>query len=50
MILAVSAALILVYFNYMRKHATEDDVVWLATGIFVAIINIFLSLLNLFSD
>jgi modulator of FtsH protease len=46
-ILAVSAALILVYFNYMRKHATEDDVVWLATGIFVSIINIFLSLLNL---
>ncbi len=46
-ILAVSAALILVYFNYMRKHATEDDVVWLATGIFVSIINIFISLLNL---
>jgi modulator of FtsH protease len=46
-ILVVSAALILVYFNYMRKHATEDDVVWLATGIFVSIINIFISLLNL---
>src|SRR4051794_31053893 len=46
-ILGVSAALILVYFNYMRKHATEDDVVWLATGIFVSIINIFISLLNL---
>ena len=46
-ILVVSAALILVDFNYVRKHATEDDVVWLATGIFVSIINIFLSLLNL---
>jgi len=46
-ILAASAALILVDFNYVRKHATEDDVVWLATGIFVSIINIFLSLLNL---
>ena len=46
-ILDASAALILVDFNYVRKHATEDDVVWLATGIFVSIINIFLSLLNL---
>ena len=41
-ILVVSAALILVDFNYVRKHATEDDVVWLATGIFVSIINIFI--------
>jgi len=46
-ILGASALLILVDFNYVRKHATEDDVVWLATGIFVSIINIFLSLLNL---
>jgi modulator of FtsH protease len=46
-ILIVSALLILVDFNYVRKHATEDDVVWLATGIFVSIINIFISLLNL---
>jgi modulator of FtsH protease len=47
LILGASAALILVDFNYVRKHATEDDVVWLATGIFVSIVNIFLSLLNL---
>ena len=46
--LAVSAALLIVDFNYLRRHATEDDVVWLATGIFVSIVNIFLSLLNLF--
>ena len=46
-ILVVSALLILVDFNYIRKHATEDDVIWLATGIFVSIINIFVSLLNL---
>ena len=46
-ILAASALLILVDLNYVRKHATEDDVVWLATGIFVSIVNIFLSLLNL---
>ena len=46
-ILAASALLILVDFNYIRKHATEDDVVWLATGIFVSIVNIFISILNL---
>jgi modulator of FtsH protease len=41
--------LILVDFNYIRRHGTEDDVVLLATGIFVSIVNIFLSLLNLFN-
>ena len=46
----VSALLIAVNFNYLRKHGTADDAIWLATGIFVAIINIFLSLLNLFGD
>jgi modulator of FtsH protease len=45
----VSALLILVDFNYLRKHGTEADAIWLATGIFVSIVNIFLSLLNLFS-
>src|SRR6478735_7140732 len=49
-ILVVSALLILVDFNYVRKHATEDDVMWLATGIFVSIINIFISLLSLFGN
>ena len=48
LIYGVSALLILVDFNYLRKHGTEDDTVWLATGIFVSIINIFLSLLNIF--
>jgi FtsH-binding integral membrane protein len=48
-IYGASAALILVYFNYLRKHGTEDDTVLLATGIFVGIVNIFISLLNLFS-
>jgi FtsH-binding integral membrane protein len=46
----LSAVLILVDFNYLRRHGTEDDVVLLATGIFVSIVNIFLSLLNLFSS
>jgi modulator of FtsH protease len=45
----LSAALIVVDFNYIRKHGTEADAVWLATGIFVSILNIFLSLLNIFS-
>ncbi len=47
-IYAVSALLILVNFNYLRKRASENDVVWLATGIFVSIVNIFVSLLNIF--
>ena len=48
-IFAASALLIMVDFNYLRKHGTEQDTVWLAIGIFVSIINIFLALLNLFS-
>ena len=50
LIFAVSALLIMVDFNYLRKHGTERDTVWLATGIFVSIVNIFISLLNLFGD
>jgi modulator of FtsH protease len=49
-IYGLSALLIVVYFNYLRKHATEADTIWLATGIFVGIVNIFLSLLNVFSS
>jgi modulator of FtsH protease len=49
-IIGISAALIFVDFNYVRKHATEDDVVWLATGIFVSILNIFVSFLGFTSD
>jgi modulator of FtsH protease len=46
----LSAALIVVDFNYLRKHGTERDTIWLATGIFVSIVNIFISLLNIFSS
>jgi modulator of FtsH protease len=46
----LSAVLIFVDFNYLRRHGTEDDVVLLATGIFVSIVNISLSLLNLFNS
>jgi modulator of FtsH protease len=47
LIYGLSAALIVVDFNYIRKHGTEDDAIWLATGIFVSIVNIFVSLLNI---
>jgi FtsH-binding integral membrane protein len=46
----VSALLIVIDFNYIRKHGTANDAIWLATGIFVSIVNIFLSLLNIFSS
>jgi modulator of FtsH protease len=49
-VFGISALLIMVDFNYIRKHGTENDTVWLATGIFVSIVNIFLALLNIFSD
>jgi len=49
-IYALSALLIVVDFNYLRKHGTERDAIWLATGIFVSIVNIFVSLLNIFSS
>ncbi len=45
---AFSAVAIVIYFNILRQNATEDDVVWLATGIFLGIYNIFVSLLSLF--
>jgi modulator of FtsH protease len=49
-IYGLSALLIVVDFNFLRKHGTEDDAIWLATGIFVSIVNIFLSLLNILSS
>ena len=50
-IFAASAALIMVDFNYLRKHGTEDDTVMLATAsaAVAPFVNIFISLLNLFS-
>jgi modulator of FtsH protease len=47
-VIVVSAALLVVDFNYVRNRAGDDDVIWLATGIFVSILNLFLSFLNLF--
>src|SRR5262245_18045151 len=45
----LSALLIVIDFNFLCKHGTERDAIWLATGIFVSIVNIFISLLNIFS-
>ncbi len=47
-VIVVSAALLVVDFNYVRNRAQDDDVIWLATGIFVSIVNLFISFLNLF--
>ena len=49
-IYGLSALLIVIDFNFLRKHGTERDTIWLATGIFVSIVNIFVSLLNIFSS
>lgn len=46
----VSAAMLFLNFNYLRKHGTEEQAVMLATGIFVNILNIFLSLLNILGN
>jgi modulator of FtsH protease len=46
----ISGALIVVDFNLLRRGATEDDVILIATGIFVSIVNLFLSLLDLFTN
>lgn len=46
----LSAAAIVLDFNHLRRHATEADVVSLAAGIFVSILNIFLSLMSLLRD
>jgi FtsH-binding integral membrane protein len=37
-------------FQYLRRSANADDAVWIATGIFVNIINIFLALLQIFGN
>ena len=47
-VIVVSAALLVVDFNYVRNRAQDDDVIWLATGIFVSIVNLFISFLNVF--
>lgn len=47
-IYVIVAAYLAIYFQIIRRRATERDVVWIATGVFVNIVNIFLTLLRIF--
>jgi modulator of FtsH protease len=49
-IYAIVAAYLAIYFQIIRRQATERDVVWIATGVFINIINIFLTLLRIFGN
>jgi modulator of FtsH protease len=46
----IVAAYLAIYFQIIRRQATERDVVWIATGVFINIINIFLTLLRIFGN
>jgi modulator of FtsH protease len=43
-----ATAFIAINFQYLRRGAGPEDAVWIATGIFVNIVNIFLVLLRVF--
>jgi modulator of FtsH protease len=44
------SAYLAIYFQIIRRRATERDVVWIATGVFISIVNIFLTLLRIFGN
>lgn len=46
----IVSAYLAIYFQIIRRQATERDVVWIATGVFINIINIFLTLLRIFGN
>jgi modulator of FtsH protease len=46
----IVSAYLAIYFQLIRRVATERDVVWLATGVFINIVNIFLTLLRIFGN
>jgi modulator of FtsH protease len=39
-----------IYFQIIRRQGTQQDAVWIATGVFVNILNIFLVLLRIFGN
>jgi modulator of FtsH protease len=43
-----ASAFLAINFQYLRRNAGADDAVWIATGIFINIVNIFLALLRIF--
>jgi modulator of FtsH protease len=49
-IYVIVSAYLAIYFQLIRRVATEQDVVWLATGVFINIVNIFLTLLRIFGN
>jgi modulator of FtsH protease len=49
-IYAIVSAYLAIYFQIIRRRATEHDVVWIATGVFISIVNIFLTLLRIFGS
>ena len=44
------SAYLAIYFQVIRRTATERDVVWIASGVFINIVNIFLTLLRIFAN
>jgi modulator of FtsH protease len=46
----IVSAYLAIYFQIVRRQASERDVVWIATGVFISILNIFLTLLRIFSN
>jgi len=46
----IFSAYLAIYFQIIRRGATERDVVWIATGVFINIVNIFLTLLRIFGN
>jgi modulator of FtsH protease len=49
-IYVIVSAYLAIYFQIIRRQATERDVIWIATGVFINIINIFLTLLRIFGS
>jgi modulator of FtsH protease len=49
-IYVIVSAYLAIYFQIIRRRATERDVVWIATGVFINVINIFLTLLRIFGS
>lgn len=43
-----ASAFLAINFQYLRRQAQAEDAVWIATGIFINVVNIFLALLRIF--
>lgn len=43
-----ASAFLAINFQYLRRYAKADDAVWIATGIFINVVNVFLALLRIF--